>query len=290
MIDLYLLKELVSFQKNGTLAKTAQELAVTQPTVTRGMQKLENELGVKLFKREPNRLTLTKAGEFAAKEAQKVIAINESYTQKVQNYALSEDKITVAANAPGPLIILRSLHLKNVHSDPDHNIIKNDFQKLLVDNQYTCLLLNQALFSAKIDSIYLGTENLDVNLNEFTNLASQREVTFSELQKMTFLVFYDIGVWRDVIQKEIPDAKFLYQKDAENFNEIRNNSIFPYFTTNLSQIEPLWHKQIMGDRKRVAIKDKSAHQQFYACFLKENKKRLIPFIQKIQDKWAQVDD
>ncbi len=62
MINLYLLKELVSFQKNGTLAKTAQELAVTQPTVTRGMQKLENELGVKLFKREPNRLTLTKDG------------------------------------------------------------------------------------------------------------------------------------------------------------------------------------------------------------------------------------
>ena len=59
MIDLYLLQELVAFNKYGTLAKTAEKLAVTQPTVTRGMQKLETKLGVKLFNREPNRIILT---------------------------------------------------------------------------------------------------------------------------------------------------------------------------------------------------------------------------------------
>ncbi|WP_309300213.1 LysR family transcriptional regulator [Loigolactobacillus coryniformis] len=33
----YLLEELVTFAATGTLAKTAQQLNVTQPTVTRGM-------------------------------------------------------------------------------------------------------------------------------------------------------------------------------------------------------------------------------------------------------------
>mgnify|MGYP002225271715 FL=1 len=42
---------------------------VTQPTVTRGMQKLENELGVTLFKRTPNRISLTETGQLAAKES-----------------------------------------------------------------------------------------------------------------------------------------------------------------------------------------------------------------------------
>lgn len=37
MIDNYLLEELVVFSKYGTLAATAEELMVTQPTVTRGM-------------------------------------------------------------------------------------------------------------------------------------------------------------------------------------------------------------------------------------------------------------
>ncbi len=55
MIDNYLLEELVTFAETKTLAKTAQKLMVTQPTVTRGMQKLEDELGVKLFDRQPNK-------------------------------------------------------------------------------------------------------------------------------------------------------------------------------------------------------------------------------------------
>ena len=41
MIDNYLLEYLVTFTKVQTLAKTAAELNVTQPTVTRGMQRLE---------------------------------------------------------------------------------------------------------------------------------------------------------------------------------------------------------------------------------------------------------
>ena len=43
MIDNYLLEELITFAKYKTLAKTAAELNITQPTVTRGMQKLEDE-------------------------------------------------------------------------------------------------------------------------------------------------------------------------------------------------------------------------------------------------------
>lgn len=259
MIDLYLLEELVAFAKYGTLAKTAESLAVTQPTVTRGVQKLEDELGVKIFDRQPNRITLIKVGEFAAKEAEKIIFINQSYRQKVKKYALSEDMITIAANAPGPLIILNFLKLKGIKLKKQHDLITDNSINLLLNNQYTCLLLNQLLKHEKITSIYLGTENLSVHLNEFTDLASKNEVNFSQLQNMTFLVFYDIGIWRNIIQKEIPNAKFLYQKDAGNFKEIRNNSIFPYFTTNLSSIDTYWRQQVLNDRKEVKITDPTAH-------------------------------
>lgn len=289
MIDIYLLEELVAFAKYGTLAKTAESLAVTQPTVTRGMQKLEDELGVKIFNRQPNRITLTKAGEFAAQEAEKVISVNQNYGQKVRNFALSKNTITIAANAPGPLIILDSLKLSNINLKKQDDLITDSFVELLLDNQFTCLLLNQPLKHEKIDSIYLGAENLSVHLNEFNDLANKKDVNFSQLKNMTFLVFYDIGVWRDIIQKEIPNAKFLYQKNAGNFKEIRNNSIFPYFTTNLSLVDTSWRQQGLTDRKKVKIADQSAHQQFYACFLKENKNRLLPLIQQIQDKWSDID-
>lgn len=70
MIDNYLLEYLVTFTKAQTLAKTAAALNVTQPTVTRGMQRLEEEFGVKLFDRQPNCITLTPTGKLAAKLAE----------------------------------------------------------------------------------------------------------------------------------------------------------------------------------------------------------------------------
>lgn len=289
MIDLYLLEELVALQKCGTLAKAADKLAVTQPTVTRGMQKLEQELGVNLFNREPNRITLTKTGEFAAKKAQRVLAVNEHYAQAVKNYALSESTITVAANAPGPLIVLNALRLKNVQAISREEMISAQFEQLLVNRQYTCLLINQAINTSKIASIYLGTEDLYVHLNEFTDLASHQEVSFAELKNLTFLVFSKIGFWRQISKNWIPGAKFLYQDDPNALNEIKNNSIFPYFTTNISPVDSTWNKQINQDRVKVTISDAAAHQQFYACFLKQNEKRLLPFIQQMQDKWAEVD-
>ena len=83
MIDNYLLEELVTFAKYKTLAKTAAELNVTQPTVTRGMQKLEDELGVQLFDRQPNRITLTKTGELAAEKARSLLQANQQFITEI---------------------------------------------------------------------------------------------------------------------------------------------------------------------------------------------------------------
>lgn len=213
MIDLYLLEELVALQKYGTLARAAEKLAVTQPTVTRGMQKLEAETGVQLFNREPNRITLNATGEFAAKTAAILLKSNQQYLQKVRQFDLTSKQITVNANAPGPLIILNALTLSNVIVPPRSQMIADNFEQLLLDQQYTCLLLNKPLATGQIKSIYLGTEDLFVHLNEFTPLASQKQVAFAQLRHLTFLVFYDIGVWRQIIQTKIPDAKFLYQTE-----------------------------------------------------------------------------
>lgn len=287
MIDLYLLQELNAFQKYGTLAKTASALAVTQPTVSRGMEKLEEELGVKLFNRSPNKVSLTKVGDFAAQQTGKLLAANESYSEQVRRFACSQETITVAANAPGPLIILQSLHWPQI-SFASH-LISKDFAQILLDRQAVCLLLNQPLSGPKIASIYLGTENLVVHLNEFTALANRGAVSFADLQDLSFLVIEDIGIWKQIIQQKIPHARFLYQHDPHNFDEIRNNSIFPFFTTNIIKLDPHRQRDAGNDRIAVKIKDKAAHQQFYACFLKANKKRLLPLIQAIQDQWAKVD-
>lgn len=51
MLELFQLEQLVAFADSGTLSKPAEHLHISQPTLTRAMQKLEDEFGVPLFQR-----------------------------------------------------------------------------------------------------------------------------------------------------------------------------------------------------------------------------------------------
>ena len=62
MIESYLLEHLVVFSEHRTLSETASVLHLTQPTLTRSMNKLEETFGVPLFTREKKRIRLNEKG------------------------------------------------------------------------------------------------------------------------------------------------------------------------------------------------------------------------------------
>ena len=288
MIENYLLEELVAFAENGTLNKAAEKLNLSQPAITRGTKKLETELGITLFDRTPNKISLNETGKYAAEQAKKVLTTNQKFISQVRNFDNSYKEISIASIAPGPLIVLKNLEQKNLKIAD--TLLKNqDLESLLLENQFTCVVSNQPIKNSKIESAYLGMEHLIVQLNEFTNLASKKNVTFKELEGLSFLVLSYIGIWKEIIQDKIPDAKFLYQNDEANFNEIKNYSVFPFFTTNITRANRQWSNNMTSDRTPVEISDKEATQVFYANFLKENKKRLEPVVENWQGAWEKVD-
>ena len=217
MIENYLLEELVAFAENGTLNKAAEKLNLSQPAITRGTKKLETELGITLFDRTPNKISLNETGKYAAEQAKKVLTTNQKFISQVRNFDNSYKEISIASIAPGPLIVLKNLEQKNLKIAD--TLLKNqDLESLLLENQFTCVVSNQPIKNSKIESAYLGMEHLIVQLNEFTNLASKKNVTFKELEGLSFLVLSYIGIWKEIIQDKIPDAKFLYKNDEAKFN------------------------------------------------------------------------
>ncbi|WP_236008114.1 LysR family transcriptional regulator [Levilactobacillus andaensis] len=195
MIENYLLEELVAFAETGTLAKTAAALNVTQPTVTRGMQKLETDWEVQLFDRQPNRLSLTPAGELAAKEAATLLAANHQAVERVRNFAHSRRVLTIATTVPGPLVALKYIQAQLPEhtqlpgaSQPEDQVIAG-----LKNNDYLLGFSNHSLSTEAIDSQLIGTEHLAINLNQFMFQANQSTITFAELKDLSFVVPSDIG-------------------------------------------------------------------------------------------------
>lgn len=286
MIDNYLLEELITFAKYKTLAKTAAELNITQLTVTRGMQKLEDELGVQLFDRHPNRITLTKTGKLAAEKATALLQANQQFITEIKNYAQNQQVLKIASVAPGPQIVLeQNLQKFNANIDIDEALLdQNNVEKNLLNRKYSAIITNREIQTTQIESRFIGEENLYVNLDQLMYLANQRQVTFKELAGLSFVVLNDIGPWKTIIQENIPDAKFLYQTEYDALSELTKYTSFPFFTTNVTQPNNTYDTT---DTVALPITDRSATMTFYVTYLKSQRKTIAPLAKRLTRIWSE---
>ena len=77
MIELEQLRQLVAFAECGTLSRAAEALHISQPSLSRTMQALEEELEAALFTRQKNRIILNEVGQVAVEHARQVLAAAE---------------------------------------------------------------------------------------------------------------------------------------------------------------------------------------------------------------------
>ncbi|MDM8334217.1 LysR family transcriptional regulator [Limosilactobacillus panis] len=286
MIDNYLLEYLVTFAQTGTLAKTATHLNVTQPTVTRGMQRLEAEFGIALFDRRPNRITLTAAGQLAAQQAARLLQANRELVTTVRNYDQANRVIKVACSAPGPRIVVNRLagHFPIPLRLTPQLIAPQQLRNRLLNRQLALIISNHEFQTDQVESVFIGQEHLNVNLDQFMYLANQQSVTFKELRGISFVVLNDIGPWKAIVQEQIPDAKFLYQTDYDALKELTKYTNFPFFTTNITA-QHNSEDYRMVDRVSLPITDPAATMTFYATYLKDQRTFLRPLVQALGNDW-----
>ena len=179
------------------------------------------------------------------------------------------------------------LHDKNIQIVSE--LVESNFENLLAEHQVTCLLLNFPINDRDIGSTYLGTESMSVNLPANCNLNQHEQLSFKMLKGKTILSPSPIGFWSKIYQEEIPDSKIIFQNESSEYSEILQYSFLPFFTTNLTSLDSKWGHNLPDNRSVRPLKDEVAHQKFYACYLKHNKDRVQPLIEKLQDQWSKYD-
>lgn len=120
--------------KNKNITKTANELSIAQPAISRTLKNLEEQLNTKLFIRERKGMVLTKEGE--------------------ELYNLVKDGIKNIINAD--TLFAKSVNNKN--------------RKIATSN----LLLNYLITTKRLDNILESKDNLSfININDFDLLNNQ---------------------------------------------------------------------------------------------------------------------
>lgn len=74
-MELRVLRYFLAVAREGKITAAAEKLHITQPTLSKQLMELEEELGKKLFERGKRKITLTEEGLFLQKRAQEIVQL-----------------------------------------------------------------------------------------------------------------------------------------------------------------------------------------------------------------------
>ena len=77
MMEIRVLKYFLAVAREGNITKAAEILHITQPTLSRQLMQLEDELGAALFVRGKRKIILTEAGMLLKRRAEEIVSLSE---------------------------------------------------------------------------------------------------------------------------------------------------------------------------------------------------------------------
>lgn len=251
MIELNQLEQLICIAENKTISKAAKELLISQPALSRSMQRLESDLGVELFDHYKNKIALNKNGELVVKHAQKIIKSIQTMVSDVQEYDQSFHRISIATCSPAPMWDIEPL-IQEIY--PQMNIQtkvleQKELLTKLKEKEYQLIITPEQVDDSQYVCIPYIEEDLLLSLPLNHPLTSKKEIKFHDLDGQTMLLYSNIGFWHDLHMQKTPKTKYLLQEERLTFNEIVKASTLPSYTSNLS----IKREGKMSDRDRKSV-------------------------------------
>jgi len=248
LLELYQLTQLIAIAECGTMSGAAGQLHLSQPALSRSMQKLEEELQVTLFDRKKNKIALNQNGELAVQQARRVVQQARDLVEQVR--ALDRSRHTISD------VLLEGL------KSGAYQFIVLPFE--WGGPEYCCFPFEK--------------EKLYFSLPPAHPLSGAQGLYFKDIDGESILLFSQIGFWRDVCRNKMPLTHALVQTEQEDFQALVQASALPCFVSDLSM---RW----MGKpEKRVVIPvlDPEASAVYHFVCRKEEKKKLSALIQRLQ--------
>lgn len=281
MIEIHLLEILSVFAKEGTLSKASEVLLTSQPALTRSMKKLENELGVSLFNRTKNRMTLNETGKVAAEYADQVLREDRLFEERVKSFDRSLRTLTIGYCAPVPQVILTPI-INNIFAGMTISADMRDdslFINKLFDHSYQLAVVHEKPDDERLYVRKCGHEDLYISLLPSDSLSFYPKIHLSDLDGKSILLLANIGFWMTMVKEETPHAHYLVQIDSSAFNELLTHSAYPCFTSSYF----LKRNRVGDGRINVPITDERCHTDYYLVCLKSEYKKFKKLFDRITE-------
>jgi DNA-binding transcriptional LysR family regulator len=195
-MDIKILKYFLTIAQEGTITKAAEKLCIAQPPLSRQLQQLEEELGVKLFIRGKRQIRLTDEGLFLKQQAEEIISLvnkTENQLSRIQSY--THGIISIGATETGGTGILSEMvsafHKKYPYIR--YNIWCNNADEInekLDKGLLDIGIVREPFNTENYESIFLKSERWIVLLSKNNPLACSTDdaITLSQLSDQPLII------------------------------------------------------------------------------------------------------
>jgi DNA-binding transcriptional LysR family regulator len=199
------LKYFLEVASSQHVTKSAEKLHIAQPALTQSIHKLEDELGVPLFKHDGRNIRLTAYGEFFYKRLLPVMENLESLPDQLRAMAKVEDEtihlnVLAASNLITSAVIEYKKTNKKVHIQLNQNEA-TDFYDICV----TTRLFYQQNDLEK-ESTFVCTEKIFLAVPDVPRFAQKKSVKLKDLQDENFIALSGSKQLRSICDKYCNEA------------------------------------------------------------------------------------
>lgn len=217
-MDIKILRYFLALVKEETVTGAAEYLHLTQPTLSRQLSELEEELGVKLFVRGSRKITLTEEGSRLARRAEEIVdLVDKTESDFLSSNARISGNIYIGAG---------ETHVMEVLTD-----IMRDIQK-----DYPQVFFH--IFSGDADEV---KERLDKGLLDFGLLVGS-----SNISKYDSYLLPKKDSWGVLMRKDSLLSKKLFIEPQDIWD-------LPLITSKQKYVDTKIEKWIKRDYKKLNI-------------------------------------
>jgi DNA-binding transcriptional LysR family regulator len=178
----------VAVAKHRNITKAAQELRVTQPSVSKHIKVLEKDYRVKLFEREAGRIELTNEGTLFLRYAKDILFLIEKLDREfgIVQSKRKVETLKVGGSHGSSTFIIPSLVAKFKQLHPEIPIAlrtgsSKTLEKMLLNGEIEVALLHMKPDSANLSSEFFREETLIIFVARSHRLAPRKTISVFDL-------------------------------------------------------------------------------------------------------------
>lgn len=264
-----------------TMIQAAKQLGVSQPALSTALKKLEEELGVQLFERKKNRMTISEAGGLVLKHVNLILEQTEQMKAEMHQYAHRDNVFSIAFCDPGPLWYCLP-RFSMIH--PEVEVRSGSYEEAeyeeayLLDSVYDILISSKKLEHPDIVSKPFLEEQLMISIPRVDAASTRETISLRSLRSRTITQFATGGCFmkqQEAFWKSLEPEVYLTSCDEYFvFNQTMQNTGAWGLSSRLIRN----YRNDGPERVLIPVSDEEAAMEYHISYRKEQEQRLEPFL------------